>query len=461
MYCGDETGAFVGDVGGRTARFGYGGEDCPKVVVPSAAYARRARSNDDAAGAGGGDAPRGSGRKARRRERAAPVSLMRLPPDDCFPSADEGEAEGGGGGEVGFVPIYRSLNSNERGRPGGGGGICADDGLIGDMDAWTAAWEYSYGALCVRGRGKHTAGHKALEEPDSPGPIDHPLLAVDSTSRTLPAREQEKQRAVMLETLFERLSAPAAYIAPSAMLSSFAHGRQTSLVVDVGHSGSRVTPLVDGYCLDAGSVGSGRGGRWLADVQRGALEGGPAGIGHGKGSGNGSAAGGWNGWGDGKDEAGLPPCREEGIVPRYLLHPHAERCPQSRLELLRRSSFHSWAVHEVMYEMMTSPHVLPLELGGEEKSAPFCGYGGAEAKAESDVAAMDEDKKEEEEEDRSCYVLPDGTRVDLAQSRAGRDLCRLPVSKELLSLSCLIQNVIKRGLPAVWCGQFGNIFWGY
>ena len=31
MYCGDETGAFVGDLGHSTSRFGYGGDDAPKV----------------------------------------------------------------------------------------------------------------------------------------------------------------------------------------------------------------------------------------------------------------------------------------------------------------------------------------------------------------------------------------------------------------------------------------------
>ena len=35
MYCGDETGSYIGDVGSHTCRFGYGGEDNPKFVVPS------------------------------------------------------------------------------------------------------------------------------------------------------------------------------------------------------------------------------------------------------------------------------------------------------------------------------------------------------------------------------------------------------------------------------------------
>ena len=35
MYCGDETGSFVADVGSYQGRFGYGGEDTPKYCVPS------------------------------------------------------------------------------------------------------------------------------------------------------------------------------------------------------------------------------------------------------------------------------------------------------------------------------------------------------------------------------------------------------------------------------------------
>ena len=35
MYCGDETGSFIGEIGSHTCRFGYGGEDNPKMVMPS------------------------------------------------------------------------------------------------------------------------------------------------------------------------------------------------------------------------------------------------------------------------------------------------------------------------------------------------------------------------------------------------------------------------------------------
>jgi hypothetical protein len=90
------------------------------------------------------------------------------------------------------------------------------------------------------------------------------------------------------------------------------------------------------------------------------------------------------------------------------------------------------AVHEVMYEMMTSSHVLPLQRN-EELSGPFCGYGdeGDVKMCVDDDADMEEDPKEDDDGDDELpfYLLPDGTRVDLAQSKVGRDLCRLPVSK--------------------------------
>ncbi|KAL3811667.1 hypothetical protein ACHAXA_002761 [Cyclostephanos tholiformis] len=423
MYCGDETGAFIGDVGSHTSRFGYGGEDCPKVVVPSAVY-RRSYVDDGCSGNGHIIGKKG----ARGSIYSAPVSTMRAPPDDCFSASGDGE---GDGWSLGCVPIYSSVNSNHRKNWSSN---ADDDGAIDDIDAWASLWEYSYGALCVRGKGKHTTGYKYHPEPDLQSEatqsksratsvtkshievtIDHPLLAVDSTIRNASVKSQQKQRAAMLETLFESLSAPATYIAPSPMLSSFAYGKQTSLVIDVGHSGIKVTPVVDGYCLSHGSVSSGRGGAWLGDVQRSVLEGVIK----------------CNGWGRGSGRTGEPPCRNEGIVPRYLLHPtfSSSKYPAKKMQLLKRSSFHSMAIHEVMYEMMTSSHVLSLDRN-EVSSAPFCGY-----EDESDVKMcvdddvdMEEDPKEDDDDNDEApfYVLPDGTRVDLAQSKVGRDLCRLP-----------------------------------
>ena len=53
----------------------------------------------------------------------------------------------------------------------------------------------------------------------------------------------------MAETAFEQHGCPAIFLAKNAVLSSFATGRQTSLVMDAGHEGTV------GKYLDPVSVG--------------------------------------------------------------------------------------------------------------------------------------------------------------------------------------------------------------
>ena len=53
----------------------------------------------------------------------------------------------------------------------------------------------------------------------------------------------------MVETVFEQHGCPAIFLAKNAVLSSFATGRQTSLVMDAGHEGTV------GEYLDSVNVG--------------------------------------------------------------------------------------------------------------------------------------------------------------------------------------------------------------
>ena len=340
MYCGDETAAYIADIGSHTARFGYGGEDCPKLVLPSAVY----RHHDSTSST----SPKKQS-KRKTTKYSAPVSLLNLPPDDCFNDK-----------EVGFVPIF-SINSNNS----------TKHQL--DTDALSELWEYSFQSLSVRSRKKHTVGSSDASSSD--GPIDHPLLAsIDHT-------HSQKEHASILEMMFESLSAPAAYLAPSATLSSFAFGRQSALVVDVGHESCRVTPVMDGYALRHGSVRSCRGGEWLGRAQEKILI---------------------------SSEVGSACC--ENITPRYVLR----NDNVEKLKKLNESVFHRMTVHEVMYEMMTGLHVLPLK---EEAGSfdLFCEEGDGD------------DVNEEEEKEGPVYVLPDGTRVNVGSSGRGRALCHLPV----------------------------------
>lgn len=63
------------------------------------------------------------------------------------------------------------------------------------------------------------------------------MMLAEPTFNTKELRE----KAVQL--LFEKHATPAAFIAKNAVLSSFATGRQTSLVVDAGHEATVGEPL--------------------------------------------------------------------------------------------------------------------------------------------------------------------------------------------------------------------------
>ena len=54
----------------------------------------------------------------------------------------------------------------------------------------------------------------------------------------------------MVETAFEQHGCPAIFLAKNAVLSSFATGRQTSLVMDAGHEGTvgKYLDPVSVYC---------------------------------------------------------------------------------------------------------------------------------------------------------------------------------------------------------------------
>jgi len=69
----------------------------------------------------------------------------------------------------------------------------------------------------------------------------HPLL-LSERSYTPPAIRQQ-----VLECAFEELDVPAFFLAKDAVLACYACGRTTATVVDVGYSGTTVTPVYEGY----------------------------------------------------------------------------------------------------------------------------------------------------------------------------------------------------------------------
>jgi actin-related protein len=67
----------------------------------------------------------------------------------------------------------------------------------------------------------------------------------------------------MCETMFEKYSAPALFLSKDAVLAAYACGKTGGLVIDVGASGTVVTPVQDGWVESKGLCRSLAGGRLI------------------------------------------------------------------------------------------------------------------------------------------------------------------------------------------------------
>ena len=70
--------------------------------------------------------------------------------------------------------------------------------------------------------------------------------------------------------MFEQ--APAVFLAKNPVLTSFASGKATSLVVDIGGQGTCVTAVHDGYALTKSSIRTPLGGELLTDLMLRSIE---------------------------------------------------------------------------------------------------------------------------------------------------------------------------------------------
>eukprot|EP00548_Thalassiothrix_antarctica_P016242 CAMPEP_0194195276 /NCGR_PEP_ID=MMETSP0154-20130528/76047_1 /TAXON_ID=1049557 /ORGANISM="Thalassiothrix antarctica, Strain L6-D1" /LENGTH=538 /DNA_ID=CAMNT_0038919791 /DNA_START=41 /DNA_END=1657 /DNA_ORIENTATION=- len=448
MYCGDETGAYIGDIGTHTSRFGYGGEDNPKCVIPS--YSAKINNKEE-----------------------------RYVPSSCYHHHED------------LKPIYRTTSGNE---PiiDPNEFLQQGDSII-NWDSMEEVWKNSMETLRVNDRYKHTKGgnNKVVVEKDS---IDdtsstnhhHPILAVrsgcsymmDSSGPAAVASARRKELERYTEFLIESLGCEACFIAPSPMLAAFSHGRQTCLVVDVGCSGTRVTPVVDGYVLENSQRRNGRGSDYLYNVV-------------------------WKSILTQQDQ------NQERVVTtdntntdmnspnkKMKMTTTATILPRYQLLQNKRNVIHNtndnnpylthWAMKDLMYEFLTSLYssssitsVLQPWTLKEEYTVPFLASSSfssnntPSAAAASDATTateIDATPKEEATDETSSeyYTLPDGTKVNL-QTKFGRDFKRVPElfftdelpflpnnapihlesHPSISSSHCSIQNLVKASLTAV------------
>jgi actin-related protein len=79
-------------------------------------------------------------------------------------------------------------------------------------------------------------------------PTEHPVLMSE------PPWNVKSKREKVTELMFETYNVPAFFLCKSAVLSAFANGRGTALVVDSGAGQTSAVPVHDGYCLTGATV---------------------------------------------------------------------------------------------------------------------------------------------------------------------------------------------------------------
>lgn len=194
--------AIVVDLGSSTVKAGYAGEDTPKAVFPST-VGWLAKDQESAGKKDGGDV----------------------------------EMKDAGDGKTYFVNdmSYRR-DHMELASP------FNDEGLLEDWDVVEAIWA-------------HTLRKRLVVEPN-----EHPILMGEPVHTTREGREK------MVELLFEKHNPPAVFLAKNPVLTSFASGRATSMVIDCGGSGTTVAAVHDGYALQKAVTRSPLGGDAITDV---------------------------------------------------------------------------------------------------------------------------------------------------------------------------------------------------
>jgi actin beta/gamma 1 len=100
-----------------------------------------------------------------------------------------------------------------------------EHGVVNDWDAMEKVWHYTF--------------HNDLRV----NPSEHPVLLTEAPLN--PAKNREK----FAEILFETFNVPAMYVSMQAVLSLYASGRTTGLVVDAGDGVIHIVPIYEGFAI--------------------------------------------------------------------------------------------------------------------------------------------------------------------------------------------------------------------
>ncbi|KAK4267976.1 hypothetical protein QN277_024686 [Acacia crassicarpa] len=223
MYGGDEVSAIVIDLGSHTCKAGYAGEDAPKAVFPSVVGAIDQMDIDE---------PDNNTEK-NSASSADSKNNTRNPDSDKIKGKRKLYV---GSQSLGYRRDHMEVLSPLK------------DGIVADWDIVDSIWDHAFRECLLI------------------DPKEHPMLLAEPSSNT----QQQRERTA--ELMFEKYKVPALFLAKNAVLTSFASGRATALVVDGGGGSTTVAPVHDGYVLQKAVATSPIGGEFLTDCLMKSLE---------------------------------------------------------------------------------------------------------------------------------------------------------------------------------------------
>eukprot|EP00978_Attheya_sp_CCMP212_P035819 scaffold158174_cov53-Attheya_sp.AAC.2 len=210
---GTDVGAIVAEVGHYTTKMGFAGEDYPRALFRSQVAAQRDSSNKI--------------HKLRHDYMHHPLDVK---------SGTDGDWETANPIDPSTGLVYYSSNANPSAEdsPSGGSSKSGEDDCF---ELWMSQLRHGYETGLMGANVK-----------------EHPLLLVEQPMTPAPLRQH------LVELLFEEMEVPATFLARNAVTACFACGRTTGTVVDIGHSGTTVTPVHEGYVEARGILQSPMGG---------------------------------------------------------------------------------------------------------------------------------------------------------------------------------------------------------
>lgn len=231
-YGGEDVNALVIDFGSYSCKVGYGGDFEPKIIIPS--VVGKLIEPATTTGPPSNDSLNSSDRNNNL------VNINNKDKDDM--ETDQLASSGGQASPIVAEKLQptqplaeksaktRYLIGDQLNRPRNDMEIITtvnQGGVIQDFNGYKAIIYYAYKMLSLN-------------------PKNHPLIISE------PVWNDQTKRTKLADFFFKELQVPALQILKAPILALFSQAKSTGLVVDVGHVGVSITPIVEGQILQTG-----------------------------------------------------------------------------------------------------------------------------------------------------------------------------------------------------------------